>query len=290
MRMVADLAVVAVHGVGPTRPDYADRFRQAVLKRVARHGQDAERVHIESVRWAHILDGRHRDLLHRMEGAGTLRHRAMRKFVLAAVGESGAYREVGTRGHRLYEEVHEAVRDGLARARDACGGDVPLVLVAHSLGTVIASDHVWDEQNDRGRGRAPFDRCETLTGLVTMGSPLPLYTLAHDRIRAIRFPGPSAPVRLRRRARWLNLYDPDDVLGWPLRPTAPPYEKVIAEDIRINVGGPLTFWNPLSHLGYWDDGTVHKHVAGFVADLLEANAPVVRVAPRTSRSSTMVAR
>lgn len=282
---MADLVVASIHGVGPTRAGYADKMRQHVEKRFGR------RVHFEEIRWAHLLEGRHRALLPRMEGGGKLRSRSMRKFVIAAVGESGAYREIGTTGHRLYDEVHLAIRDGLAQA-EAAAGDVPLVVVAHSLGTVIASDHIWDEQHLKGRGQSTFQRCGQLAGFITMGSPLPLYTLAHKRIQAIDFPGPVLPPALREHAKWLNMYDPDDILGWPLRTTGSAYEQKVAEDIRVNIGTFLTSWNAMSHLGYWNDKDAHKIVANYVQRLLAAidgeplSSPRERVASARAMAPT----
>jgi hypothetical protein len=59
----------------------------------------------------------------------------------------------------------------------------------------------------------------------------------------------------------------------------------VAEDIRINVGSLLTFWNPLSHLGYWNDGSVFRRVTSFLAELLTAmDGPPLSASGRRSES------
>ena len=52
---------------------------------------------------------------------------------------------------------------------------------------------------------------------------------------------------------WVNFYDRDDILGYPLRPIDPAYEKAVKEDIEVNSGGVAMSWNPLSHGGYFSN-------------------------------------
>jgi len=55
--------------------------------------------------------------------------------------------------------------------------------------------------------------------------------------------------------RWLNFFDADDVLGWPLRPLSVPYAQMVT-DVEVNASSGLFSdllyaWNPLSHSHYW---------------------------------------
>lgn len=43
-------------------------------------------------------------------------------------------------------------------------------------------------------------------------------------------------MAFRHRAKWFNFYDPDDVLGYPLKTINADYKKAVAKDIPINVG------------------------------------------------------
>ena len=97
----------------------------------------------------------------------------------------------------------------LTRARDqvldivraAVPAGVPLVLVTHSLGTVVARD-LLDDEDIRGRTRL----------WVTAGSPLGLPAVQNNlRTRGAHNPG----------VPWVTAYDPQDIvaLGHPLRPS-----------------------------------------------------------------------
>jgi len=140
------------------------------------------------------------------------------------------------------------------------------VVLAHSLGSVIVSNYVWDEQrrNEKARGTTALERMETLAGLVTFGSPIPLFTLALRNVVSIAFPPPTLPAPLAAVAKWLNFYDPDDVLGWPLKPLSPSYDQAVSADHVIDVGNALTSWNPLSHDAYWRDASFIEPAAELI--------------------------
>jgi hypothetical protein len=70
----------------------------------------------------------------------------------------------------------------------------------------------------------------------------------------------EAIARPTERFAWINLYDPDDALGWPLQPLSPGYAALV-DDRAINAGqGAVSWilksWNPLSHSAYWGDAQV----------------------------------
>ena len=125
---------------------------------------------------------------------------------------------------------------------------------------MIMTDFVWDIQsaNGRGHGETPFQCMQTLAGMVTFGSNIPLFTLALPKVECIAFPGDQLTPPVREAARWVNFYDPADVLGWPLKPLSDAYAAAVNEDRAIRVGGLLTFWNPASHGGVLDWHKLHE--------------------------------
>jgi hypothetical protein len=160
----------------------------------------------------------------------------------------------------------------------------PLVVMAHSLGCTIVSNYLWDAQHRRyARGaEGGFARGRTLAGLITFGCNLPLFTLAHEPadIQPIQFPGPGAracfPGRteeeLRSACRWLNFYDPDDILGYPLRPINRAYAETVSADLAIDTG---TLFG--AHSDYWTDNDFTRPVARYLVELarFQESRPVV---------------
>lgn len=88
----------------------------------------------------------------------------------------------------------------------------------------------------------------------------------------IAYPGTKLPKAKRARPWWLNFYDPDDILGFPLAEIGPRYEALARrgelEDKPINAGGLAQWWNPLSHNGYWKDDDLAEPLAVFLRRLL----------------------
>jgi alpha-beta hydrolase superfamily lysophospholipase len=282
---VADVGVLVVHGMGTQPPDFAARFATDVGARLAGLQVDSARVAWGAGHWADILAAGQREVWKRSLAAGRMDFQAIRRFVLDALGDAVAYRrtDVGVPGGTPYERVHERLHDVLAALRQQVGGDRPLVVVAHSLGSVIVSDYIWNAQRDNAwaLGRTAFARMRTLCGLVTFGSTLPLFSLALPAIEAIAFPPPELAPPLRAVAEWNNYYDRDDVLGWPLRELSPSYRAAVTADHEIAVGSWLTGWNPAAHAAYWTDASFLDPVARQIARVLQAVPPeAVPSAPR----------
>lgn len=76
---------------------------------------------------------------------------------------------------------------------------------------------------------------------------------------------------------WINYFDYDDVLGWPLGPLGAAFDTNnngahgrsyadVATDIQVNandglLGAFTSSWNPLSHTQYWSDDAVLDAIA-----------------------------
>ena len=275
--MPAEIGVLVVHGMGRQRDDFAATFIGEMDGRLDRLGLPAGAVHWRAGYWADLLNTREEALWAHLSSDHKLDFTRLRRFFISAFGDAVAYRRGPAGGTDVYAEIHGRIRRHL-RALRATLGDAnrPLVVVAHSLGSVIISDYIWDAQstNGRARGENAFECMETLAGLVTFGSNIPLFSLALPRIESITFPPPALPEPLRSAARWLNLYDADDVLGWPLRPLSPSYAAAVSEDREINVGGIVTSWNPLSHDAYWTDDDFAGPVAELIRDVVLASREV----------------
>ena len=278
--------VLLVHGMGEqSEQTFGVAFERAVRPRLAARGVHDAEVVFRRGYWADLLNTRERDLLAQTARGGPLAYRQLRGFVVNALGDAVAYRRAPTGGRSLYDEVHDRMRDHLRALHVALGGvDAPVVVVAHSLGSVIASDYLWDAQHPatgRTPAESPFERLHTLAGLVTFGSALPLFTLALPKVVAVAPPreSPLLAPTVRAVARWENYYDPDDVLGWPLRtveplaPLAPgehAYRDAVDADHAIEVGSALTGWNPASHTAYWGDRDFLEPVTEQIAAVVGA--------------------
>ena len=286
--MPQQLAVAIVHGIGSQGPNFADAMEAKVIARFAERARipvaaAKEALLFQPVYWAPALAERERKLWGKLTDGKNLDWTSMRRFMVEFAADAIAYQPMPSE-RNVYTDVHGVFADALANVVRRGGPDLPLVVIAHSLGTVIASNYFYDLQQSPKRasakrpdlvpksvrekmGDTPLERGETLAWLYTMGSPIGLWSLRYENPDfgvPIRVPDAEfAKAHPGLRCGWVNLYDEDDVIGYPLKGL---YPGAILEDVQVNVGNLLSSWNPLSHNGYWTDGDVTERIAGDLAD------------------------
>ena len=275
-RMKKELACLVIHGIGRQKPDFADGLVAGVSAQLHTLGHDPEVVAWQSVYWDDILRPAQDAYLKAAYQGADLNARAVRTLLLHALGDAAGYRQLPSGRRRggeetmSYRRIHERVRDAVRSLyrEPLASRPVPFVVVAHSFGGHILSNYIWDCQRRPDKRSSSFERMNWLSGFITFGCNIPLFTFACTEVVPIRFPPPRLPAHLKRNARWLNFFDPDDVLAWPLKSINAAYADVVHSDERIHVGGPVTGRTPAAHLAYWDDRRFARQVANFFDTLL----------------------
>ncbi|RYC71596.1 hypothetical protein [Spirosoma sordidisoli] len=256
--MTKKLGVFIIHGMGDPAPDYAEVLIDQVTKRL---GDAAREVEFEACYWAPILQKQQDVTWRRLLLRDQLDALAFRRWIVSALGDpvsylSGFFKD----GKPVYGQIHACMRTSLEQlsARLGEGQPRPLMILAHSLGSVIASNYIWDQHYNKneehvGLGKMPFERTETLTSFITFGSNIPLFLPPSPPIRCIPFPHQNLPAYLKAEARWQNVFDPDDVLGYPLADIWDDTQGTRIDDISINAGTWPLSETPLSHTAYLRD-------------------------------------
>ena len=265
------VAVAVIHGMGSQLRGYSDPLGVAIAERLSDVGLDPDRVAWQEIFWQDITERRQREYLQDADSDNKLDYTELRTFIVQALGDAVAYRYVDAPG--VYESVHRRIAESLGQLEHTHNLDAgtPLIVLAHSLGGHIISNYMWDMQHGRtlpGMTLSPFQRGESLSGLVTFGCNIPLFTFAFDRVQPIEFPPATLEEPHASRARWMNFFDPDDVLAYPLKPTCAEYDAIVSEDVEIDVGGLFSSWNPMSHTRYWRDKDLARPVANYLGEYL----------------------
>ncbi len=151
----------------------------------------------------------------------------------------------------LNADVKRLIQDRIKDELKFINGDKePVTFIAHSLGTVIASDFIWDRQKEKDFGDFK------LSNFFTMGSPIALFAL---RWGVELF---DQPIRIDvPHGCWINILDKDDPIAYPLKGLNKEYDAVVLTDQEVNVG-PLG----ISHVQYWKNQGVHKIIAHKLAE------------------------
>ena len=289
-----DVAVIIVHGITVSCVGYSSILQRNVLKSLphwVRH-----KVQFHEVFWANCLRPHQAHYQNRARHMAGLKMDWSRKIAISALGDAAAYQKGGastkeTAYVQIQEEVTKAVR-----ALDEPNSERPLVLIGHSLGCHILSSFLWDtaklrvqtaDEMERVKSQdaryiwtelnderaSAFRKLETIAGIITFGNNMPLFAfnLAADKIQPITqkvefegnelsvFPGSALPRHLKDGAQWINMFDPLDPLGFPLRPLSREYENSPIKDVKVRNLLAIPYFG--SHTEYWRSHTVAKHVA-----------------------------
>jgi hypothetical protein len=269
---MTNLNILVIHGMGSQEKYYSHPMRDEINSRLGPHL--AGQVTWGEAYWADVLKTRQSEYLDDAKQKNDLDFISMRRFMVNSVSDASAYRKSADKKDTVYDDIHAKVDKAMDGLDDPADPKRPLVVLAHSLGGHIMSNYIWDLQKPgaAAAGASDFRRMKTLAGMITFGCNIPFFTFAFKKseIKPITFPGSTLPQALREEARWYNFFDPDDILGYPLRSINFAYRKIVDNDIAINVGGPIASWNPLSHSRYWTDNDFTKPVASFLKKLLKA--------------------
>lgn len=223
--------MVFVHGIGEQKPGYSFGFRDAVRKKLGRD------IDWREAFWADVA---HHDeaLIFELIKCTSLARKALVYFGGDVIG----YIPPGT-GTGTYNLIQDRFRQtimGLPPGR--------VVLVGHSLGSVIISDGVWDMQKD---GSWPAN--VELHGILTFGSPISLYAMRHGLNNF------NQPIRPR---QWTNIWYESDPIGFTLHINEA-YRSAVSKDVMLGLYGikRLISWVPVvsalaSHGAYFNDERV----------------------------------
>ncbi|GHG88899.1 hypothetical protein [Comamonas sp. JC664] len=325
------LAVLVIHGIEVDDPGLFDTAVRLLHKHFgAQAGAHEDALAVETVNWASVMERAEKDLLARygppdaeaywkslydsvravnqghesalvplmlrmmrpsLRGMD-LRYPGLRWMLVHFVGDIIAY-QTNPADPDVYTRIHRQVAEALGRLREKAGDDAPLCVIAHSLGSVIASNYFYDLQVQRFAGRdiiedsvraaqgtSPLERGETLSHFFTLGSPMALWSLRYPHAGLDQPVHVPAPELARHHpgvgGQWINFYDDDDVFAWPLQPLSEAYRDLV-EDRSVRVAGPLFSWTPLVHPFYWSDDGVMRDIAASLAGAWKqlANAPSV---------------
>ena len=252
--IIMKIAVAIVHGIGNQDKTYADKFINQ-LRQTYQKISGMDNLVFESVCWQEEIEPIENTLYEKTTDLGWS---AIRKFLIGYAGDALCYQSAPNDSYGFYDQVHEAVDRGLIRLFDKVEIDTPLCIVSHSLGTIVASNFIWDCQNKSKRcfkaSSQASDMINRLELLYTMGSPLAIWSM--------RFLNGGEPISIPDCSLWYNLYSKNDVISSPIKLINQQYECMPnLFDVKVNVGGVLCNWNPASHLFYWDSLNVIRHIA-----------------------------
>jgi hypothetical protein len=232
---------IIIHGMGNQLKGYSNEFQNLIKEKYQVKGYSSTDLVFKEVLWSQLVQQQEEILFENTKH--NLSFLGLRKFIIYTLGDVIAYQKTGT-GNGFYEKVHELIYETYLESLIEIENGGEIVFVAHSLGAAILSNFIYD--NQKSRNDIKFKR------IISFGTTIPLWALRH--------PNMDKPINIVNGQKWINMFDNDDILGYPLSEISKEYKLLnisgLLEDKEVNVGSILTSWNPLSHSAYWTDNDV----------------------------------
>lgn len=120
--------------------------------------------------------------------------------------------------------IHQKIEEYLKETKE-------LVIIAHSLGSVIAFDYLF------GFGKYKLSSKANVGAFITIGSPLALFISAMGHSDSKK----RLPKNIK---NWYDIFDPDDAVA---KRSKLYFKNIKIKEIIVNTG-----WDPLkTHINYW---------------------------------------
>ena len=264
--------VIFVHGIGRQRRDSFTHFGHQIecqyKRALVELGRTSGILHWKTVFWSDLTEPAETEFEASLPGSGLFHH-----FIIQYVADAVAYaarhhwpgmnEKIQSRFDQALEDIGELIQ----RSGETSGN---LTVIGHSIGTLIALDSL----------EAAFQKQSMPAGvelkrLVTLGSPVSLYASLFG-LRDVM--GRSRP------AVWMNLYYPQDPIGYPLMKLRGARGRAVRDIAlsprrgmgflrggarallsRIPIVGPI-----LSHSWYFTDDEVAYNVGQLLAGRWDA--------------------
>lgn len=249
--MANKIGILVIHGIGTGEIGFDEIFEKFKSDLGGRLKE--KEIYWQGIFWAkeiNAIENRYYKKLEKID----LNYMKLRDFMINSVGDETAYRKGNDNNKSIYDIVQNHIYEAIKNLYKTMGNEGELIIVSYSMSTIIISDYIWDIQTGKSSFVIDneFEGMKKIKDLFTMGSTLPLFLFALDKL---------IPIEIEEKS-WINFYDKDDILAYPIG-IFDEYEKIV-EDVPVNVGNFLTSWNPASHLGYFEGKEVLDKIAGFI--------------------------
>ncbi len=254
------------------------KCKNKLLKQVNKIEYLKDKVVVKDLKWSEFMDPTLEELKEKYEMGARNQKKSIffkksvpgwsgvKSFLFDCFGYPIMYLLYKENNESLFEKVNTKFLDELKKHASELGGNVNLIMFAHSLGAIITYyflSYLQDSRNTASfkETKTPLERGETLRFLYTLGNPLPLVTLLFSN------PKFGKPIEVN---KWVNFYNKSDYIAYPIGVINEEYAKRCENarkneypmiiDKEVFSGGILKGWNPMSHACYFSDRNIIKAI------------------------------
>ncbi|TVY11273.1 hypothetical protein [Paenibacillus cremeus] len=225
--MRTQVGILIIHGMGKKRMGYSKPLQLRLRRRLA--GMTGLDISVrdfvfEEVVWSDIVEV-NQDFVRKAVKAefdDELEFDMARSFIIKyAVDVLGYHRiDVGQTTNALHTAIHQRIAESLHQLRKKVGPEAPVCVIAHSLGTVVSSNYIYDMQMQKNvvppLENNHLETCQTIASFYTLGSPISLFSLKYMNKDESTIQIPAKETNRYRYGEWVNLYYDRDIMAYPI--------------------------------------------------------------------------
>lgn len=229
------IAIITLHGQGSNKKFSHEQMVENVLDQV--ENKDLE-FKVFPVLYYSEFQKEQDSLINRMGKISQWPFKKLKSKLISSFGDPSTIYH----NRDAYKYVNDQIKEQFIQAHAWLRSGGKIVILSHSLGTVMINNYLWDAQ----QAGITYSRIELL---ITTGSPYPVFIsgIKKDKIMPIDPPNENF--------KWFNFWNKKDILSFPLRPVNGAYYKLV-DDFRVNNGFYIA-----AHGKYNSDSKVYKRIA-----------------------------
>jgi hypothetical protein len=283
--MASRVSVVIVHGINTDSFGFSKRFSDRLMERLPKGAR--RYVFPQEFSWDTIFPidiDRFVRFAGEDDTAGPLR--GVREMAFLGLHQAASYIQALVTQQQRAQILQRKLAYQIASQLDNGLPDYPFIFVGHSLGCHIITSFLSRVAGTLSEDLDFIDG--KLAGLITFGNNMPIFASEElmERLPPINrpnagrpavFPGRKLNQAVRDKAKWINIYSPNDPLGYAVKPLHPEYmDDDRINDVQIKVEGLMP--DPLkAHTAYWQNPKVVACVADMITQIVEATGPISAV-------------
>jgi hypothetical protein len=187
-RDMMKLGSLIIHGMGKHNENFAEPL---IIKIRNKLGSQSDEVLFQPCWWSPTFDLFQENIWVNLQQNDNMKALSWRKEIVFTLGHPVSYLSGFFQpDFPTYNEIHKVVKKSLKDLGSAMGEpfNKPLIVLAHSLGSIIISNYIWDIQQRGAIGLNSYEGLQTLTKLITYGSTIPLFLPQRRPVKCISFP------------------------------------------------------------------------------------------------------
>lgn len=209
-------AILHLHGQGGTKEHASDEMFHNIIDSLI----GAESFYFQPIKYYSPLYKNQNKMIDKVDSSDAS-YMCVRENLIQSFGDTATiYHDT-----RSYDQVSNTIKSAVLEAKEKIVSNGPIFVIAHSLGSMMFSNYMWDMQQ-----AGIID--PQIAGIYTTGSPMHIFLsgMDYNKIEPIQ--------KTHDKFEWINFWNPKDLISSELGLLSKKYYKLV-KDVKVKRGFPV---------------------------------------------------